>query len=69
MSEIEKIQRYIERSDINPVSRERYQMHLRNVKALLQQVNNVEAILLAFNFGMARGYRAAKAEKANGQTN
>jgi len=66
MSEIEKIKRYIKRTNI-PVSKaSAYQMNMQEAFALSHQAYcgdfPLEMISLAFNYGQAKGYRAAKAE-------
>ena len=63
MSEIEKIKGYIERTktftDGTP-----YQMNLNEMLGLshMSAEDAAGAIILAFNYGRAKGYRAAKAE-------
>ncbi len=65
MSEIEKIQRYIERTKMD--KSRRYQMSMNEAFALSHQAYTcgdlpIEMISLAFHYGQAKGYRAAKAE-------
>ena len=64
MSEIEKIKRYIERTNIRPNLEYRYCMCWDDMAALLAQaeVSRFSAIDQAFKYGQAKGYRAAKAE-------
>ena len=64
MSEIEKIQRYIERT---PIGKSNRSISLDEGFALAKQAYDsddlpLHVILLAFNYGRAKGYRAAKAE-------
>ena len=60
MTEIEKIKCYIARhkAPIGP----RYDANFREVRAMAHQLETVEAIVLAFTYGRAKGYQAAKAE-------
>ncbi len=60
MSEIEKIQRYIERSNV-PCNR-RYGASVKETFAMASEMGRVDAIILAFDYGCAKGYRMAKAE-------
>lgn len=67
MSEIEKMKRYIERTNMNPEKASLYQMSMLEAFELVKQPNgsfnlSIEMISLAFNYGKAKGYRAAKAE-------
>lgn len=63
MSEIEKMKRYIERSKNFPTGTP-YQMNLLEafVLADMSAENATDAVCLAFEYGRAKGYRAAKAE-------
>lgn len=64
LSEIEKIQRYIEKTGFpdNP----KYDMRFREASALAGKVKTapIEMISLAFEYGRAKGYRAGKKEAA-----
>ena len=65
MSEIEKMKRYIERTKLNP--NDRFYLDMAEAFELAHQARgaidlSLEAISLAFNYGKAKGYRAAKAE-------
>lgn len=65
MSEIEKIQRYVERMKLD-VSK-RYDMNMiegleLSNAAYTAKALPLEVITLAFNYGRAKGYRAAKTE-------
>lgn len=60
MSEIEKMRRYIERTKANISSC--YEMDFLEVHELKQEADAIDAIYLAFLYGRAKGYRAAKAE-------
>ena len=67
MSEIEKMQRYIERTKMSKPKAAHYGMNLREALELAKQAYHcgdlpLEMISLAFTYGKARGYRAAKAE-------
>ncbi len=60
MSEIEKIKRYIDRTNAN-IS-DRYEIGCLEVGALKREFDVTDAVYLAFLYGRAKGYRAAKAE-------
>lgn len=66
MTEIEKIQRYIERTGINTRPTSPYSITWPEAAALAVRTQDsdlpIEVIALVFNYGMAKGYRAAKAE-------
>ncbi len=73
MSEIEKMKRYIERTDMKIDGSSPYQLNIREALELADQarsssVTPIGIISLAFSYGMAKGYRAAKAEVRHGQT-
>lgn len=61
MSEIEKMKRYIERT--NAKVSDRYEMDLLEARELKREADLTNAIYLAFLYGRAKGYRAAKAER------
>lgn len=65
MSEIESMQRYIERTAI---SSNRYEMNMNEVFALSHMAadESISAVIMAFNYGRAKCYRAAKAEHRKG---
>lgn len=62
MSEIEKMKRYIERTKIS--NDDFYQMNLIEMMDLAHAAAEtpVDIVCLAFDYGKAKGYRAAKAE-------
>lgn len=65
MSEIEKMQRYIERTKLDKNSR--FGLSTTEAFELAHKARTMaefpmEVICLAFNYGKAKGYRAAKAE-------
>lgn len=64
MSEIEKIERYIGRTGLSSFIRNRYQMIWHELRAvtILGQGDPCKAVSLAYTYGLAKGYRAAKAE-------
>lgn len=64
MSEIEKIQRYIERTSMKNGKGKAYQMNLQEMFGLAHMTEDdcLAAICMAFDYGKAKGYRAAKAE-------
>lgn len=59
MTEIEKIKRYIERTKIKPGKAD---TRTGNLMALCRELDSFDAVLTAFMYGRAKGYRAAKAE-------
>ena len=66
MSEIEKIERYIARTRLN--EDDGYYLGHAEILALMTVASKdpdcaFEAINTAFNYGKAKGYRAAKAER------
>lgn len=65
MTEIERIRRYVEREKVSQNSR--YDMDMIEGLELSKAAYEAEdlplgIIVLAFNYGRAKGYRAAKAE-------
>lgn len=64
MSEIERIQRYIERTKISPKAAYAYCLYDTDMRAFFEELdqNWYHAVCLIFNYGQAKGYRAAKAE-------
>ncbi len=65
MTEIEKIERYIARTRIN--NDDRYCLRSKQAVRMAEQAMECgglpyEVIVLAFEYGRAKGYRAAKAE-------
>ena len=68
MSEIEKMKRYIERTKMDIKNPLQYAMNMREAFELARMAQtgsnlSIEAISMAFNYGQAKGYRAAKAER------
>ena len=66
MSEIEKMKRYIERTKLD--KNDRFYLDMEEAFELAIQAHEsndlpLETISLAFNYGKAKGYRAAKAER------
>ena len=66
MSEIEKMKRYIERTKMKKA--DRFYLDMAEAFELARQARDssgvtLEVIALAFNYGKAKGYRAAKAER------
>lgn len=61
MSEIERIQRYIDQTG---VKRAEYNMSFKEAVEMTRMAANdpLDTIAMAFNYGKAKGYRAAKAE-------
>lgn len=64
MSEIEKMKRYIDK--YGAPSNPRYSMSMREVLAVAYELGEIDAVNLAFVYGQAKGYRAAKAEVRKG---
>ena len=67
MSEIEKMKRYIERTKMDESLDAPYSINLEEAFELARQALGcgdlpIEAISLTFNYGKAKGYRAAKAK-------
>lgn len=62
MSEIEKIKRYVKNTNVPDEVIKRYDMHYTEWIGLCHDIDPQDGISLAFNYGMAKGYRAAKAE-------
>lgn len=63
MSGQEKIHQYIDRARIPRKAADRYCMYVDDLEVLcdIAVKDPVQALLLAFHFGQAKGYRAAKA--------
>lgn len=66
MTEIEKMQRYIDNTKINRENSSAYTMRLNEMIALarMSDASAIDAICLAFEFGRAKGARCAKARFA-----
>lgn len=68
MNKIEKIQQYIDQSRLDKVPEETrlaYDLNLYEIKelsALAENGEGLDAICIAFEYGRAKGYRMAKAE-------
>ena len=65
MTEIEKIKRYIALTKMKDTRR--YSMNMKEVLELLSSIrpddfSGIDAVVTAFKYGQAKGYRAAKAE-------
>lgn len=58
--QIEKITRYIAKSCVP--SNPRYDASFIDILALERELGGISALELAFRYGVAKGYRAAKAE-------
>lgn len=67
MTEIEKIERYIELTGLDKLPKETrlaYDLKLYEIKelsALAENGEGLDAICIAFKYGRAKGYRMAKA--------
>lgn len=71
MSEIEKMKRYIERTNIEEKKTDPYKMNICEAFELAHQALSrgdlpIDVITPAFDYGRAKGYRAAKAEARRG---
>lgn len=62
MTEIEKMKKYIERTKLNISATSPYQANTKEILAI-SDLPSFDAIILAFAYGRAKGYRAAKAER------
>lgn len=60
MSEIQKIQRYVETKKVP--DQIKYTATLQEICALARELSPIDAVALAFSYGKAKGYQAAKAE-------
>ncbi len=60
MNAIEKIQQYI--NDSAAPCNEQYDATFQEVLDIASGMGPIEAVALAFDYGRAKGYRAAKAE-------
>lgn len=65
MSEIEKMQRYIKRAKLPEDPTDKYCFCLGELNAIgrLTKVDMFHALCLVFEYGKAKGYRQAKAER------
>ncbi|WP_251318637.1 hypothetical protein [Flintibacter muris] len=65
MSEIEKMQRYIERTELPADLHDKYCFCLGELDEVwkFSQTDMFSALCLLFEYGKAKGYRAAKAER------
>lgn len=63
MTEIEKIQRYIARTGVEYKDTSPYHMKIGEAFALARASDNVRAVSLAFEYGRAKGFRAAMSER------
>lgn len=60
MSEIERIKAYSEKTKIPPNIKKRYGLFLNEMFALAQYRGPIDTVCMAFDYGMAKGYRAGK---------
>ena len=65
MSEIEKIQRYIERTRMSEKTAHSYAIGSAEIGVFLNELERdwFGTICTIYNYGRAKGYRASKAEK------
>lgn len=67
MSDLERIHRYIKQTNMPCSKLSYYQMTWDDLSGLMEMKDALtETIILAFNYGKAKGYRAAKAEARRG---
>lgn len=67
MSDLERIHQYVKRTNMTRSKLSYYQMTWDDLSGLMEMRETfTEAVCLAFNYGMAKGYRAAKAEARRG---
>lgn len=59
MSELEKMQKYIERTRLPNLHN--YQMDLRTMRGLKKIPGSYDQVVMAFEYGLAKGWRAVKA--------
>lgn len=64
MSEIEKMKRYIDRTKLPGDQKDKYCVYLGEIKEMCEyaQSDMFGALCFLFEYGRAKGYRAAKAE-------
>lgn len=64
MSEIEKMKLYIERTPIGEKTAHNYAIGSTEIGAFFDEIkrDQFNAICMAYNYGRAKGYRAAKAK-------
>lgn len=69
MQALEKIQRYITETNASTVDNKTYCMYVSEIRALYEMMcrDAYGAMCLIFDYGRAKGYRAAKAEAQRGQ--
>lgn len=67
---IGKMEQYIEQTGLSRFIRSRYQMNGHEFRevSVLGMNNPSGAVSLAYTYGLAKGYRAAKAEERHGKT-
>lgn len=65
MSEIKKIEKYVDKHGVP--RNKRYDISMKEAIAISREMSAIEAVSLAFVYGRAKGYRAAKAEVLRGQ--
>ena len=64
MSDLERMKGYIRRTKIDPKTRDLYSMRICDIVALhdMPRFDLYDVICMAFDYGMAKGYRMAKKE-------
>lgn len=62
MTEIEKMQQYIDRTGLAKSKIENYSINSSQIIALHNGLDFFKALCMAFDYGRARGYRCAMAE-------
>lgn len=62
MTEIEKMEQYINNTGLTQDQKRSYDINMRQALELLKEVSEMDALLTAFRYGQAKGYRCAMAE-------
>lgn len=64
----ERIERYIKDTKLSPKITDRYSLHASEVRDLYEELGRdwYGSIAMIFTYGLAKGYRAAKAEANHG---
>ena len=64
MTKIEEMNRYVKESNLPDISSRRYSLRMSEIYGLYEALSAdmFGGIRMAFNYGMAKGYRMAKSE-------
>lgn len=66
MSEIEKMNRYVQKTAIPKKVLNCYGIRFSEMRALTEKAGPFDIVCMAFRYGMAKGYRAALASTKKG---